>query len=641
MAFPNSIVSPAADSARHPTIAGPASSPGFRAVSLVCIAAVLGLLDAAFLIGWHAIDPLHTDWLKSDPTVFQAGWEFMRRQPLTFPPTWISQLNFPFGISAAYLDVIPIVAVPFRILSPILPAAFQYFGIYLAFCLIMQAYYGFRLVSRFTNDKPAILLGGLFFLNSPVLLSRLYIHFSLCSQWLILAALYYYFAPADWRKRFRFVVPFLPLLAVSAGVTPYLAVMVLFIGLAALLRSCIESRASEQVRSFGQPWLSAVVFSGLMLAAMAASLLLFGLIVPGADPVFKGDGYTMFSLNLLSPFDRHHFLPGTGYEGYSYLGLGVLLLIGIGLARRPGMITKLWTAPIRPLLIMSVTLTLLALSARISLGQTTLFTIPLPHAISDLLAIFRGSGRFFWPVYYLLVLFAVVGAVTSISGREVRLVVIAAAFLIQFVDTAPLRSAAAEQIRRAGPASRTADDVEKIAVHYRHLIILPAFQCSSSATVGGDAGWPPFARMAARTGLTLNSVHAARISAASVIFNCRILPQQVRRGELQADTAYVLNSQLAAQAMEHNARLYCRPVDDLNVCILDPVHAPLARSGPPSAPAARRRSPTEVGLTRSAVLPRAGHPLQRIVVPNGKSLISGDGRRLGIDVSPTSMVGND
>ena len=63
----------------------------------LCIAAILGLIDGVLLIGWHAINPAHTDWLKSDPAVFQAGWEFLRRQPLAFPPTWISTLDFPFG----------------------------------------------------------------------------------------------------------------------------------------------------------------------------------------------------------------------------------------------------------------------------------------------------------------------------------------------------------------------------------------------------------------------------------------------------------------------------------------------------------------------------------------------------------------
>lgn len=603
-----------------PASGGDVGTPAFKAQSFALIAVAFGLLDALLLLGWHAIDPSHTDWLKSDPTVFQAGWEFLRRSPSIFPITWVYRLNFPFGISAAYLDVIPLVAVPLRVIAPILPANFQYFGMYLTLCLVLQAYYGFRLVSRFTDQRAVIILGGLFFLNSPVLLSRLYVHFSLCSQWLILAALYYYFAPTTGRTRSRFLAPFLPLLAMAGGITPYLAAMVLSVGLAAILRSCIQSgafkssvpgassTASASVPNLAKPWLDALLFGGLMLGTMGASLLLFGFLVPGAEPVFKGDGYTMFSLNLLSPFDRRHFLPGPGYEGYAYLGLGVFFLICIGLARRPTIVAKAWTPQILPLLAMCVVLTLLALSVRISVGNMTLFTLPLPYALSDLLAIFRGSGRLFWPVYYLLILFALVGAATSFPGRRSRLIVIAAALLVQFVDTASLRSAAAEQIRRAAPPSHVLVDLGQIVIHYRHLVLLPAFQCGSITTAGGDSGWPQFALLAATNNMTLNSVHAARISAASLAYNCKVLPQRVQRGELRPDSVYVLNGQLAALAMEHNANAYCRTMDGINLCRLDRAYAPHARR-----PARSRTAPGDAHAESGApnASSRIGVGLQR------------------------------
>jgi hypothetical protein len=120
---------------------------------IASICTLLGICDGVLLIGWHAINPGNLDWLKSDPTVFQAGWEFLRREPWSFPPTWIGHLDYPAGISAAYLDVIPIIAVPLRLASGILPTDFQYFGIYIVTCLVLQAYFGWRLMSRFTSDK--------------------------------------------------------------------------------------------------------------------------------------------------------------------------------------------------------------------------------------------------------------------------------------------------------------------------------------------------------------------------------------------------------------------------------------------------------------------------------------------------------
>ena len=202
--------------------------------------------------------------------------------------------RFSIRISAAYLDVIPIIAVPLRLISPLLPADFQYFGLYLVLCLILQAYFGFRLTSRFTSDKIIILLGGLFFLNAPILLGRLYVHFSLCSQWLILAAVYHYFAPKGELNSRRYFIPFALLLAISAGVTPYLAAMVLLIGFAAILRACSESPIS--VSRIAGP----VIWGCIMLAVMAVSLLMFGFVVPVRIPFSRVMG-TPCSPSVFSP----------------------------------------------------------------------------------------------------------------------------------------------------------------------------------------------------------------------------------------------------------------------------------------------------------------------------------------------------
>jgi hypothetical protein len=90
---------------------GAAVPPSFPAAPLAFIEVALGLLDGTFLIGCHAIDPSRTDWLKRDPAVFQSRREFLRRQHLAVPPTWVLNLDFRCGVSAAYFDVVPPIAV--------------------------------------------------------------------------------------------------------------------------------------------------------------------------------------------------------------------------------------------------------------------------------------------------------------------------------------------------------------------------------------------------------------------------------------------------------------------------------------------------------------------------------------------------
>lgn len=576
---------------------------------LFCALAVLfGLFDALYLIGWNQIDPANVAWLKGDPAVYQAGWEFLRRQPWAFPPTWLARLDYPFGTSAAYLDIIPLVAVPLHLISNLLPKNFQYFGLYVVVNLILQTYYGLRLTSVFMLDRLATIIGGLFFLNAPILINRLFGHYSLTSQWLIVAAIYYYFRTPECGSLRRYALPFAMLSVIAAGVTPYLMIMVVFIGLAAILRTFLVPTpgANRAETIAGAPPSSGMtrrnlrtwphfppiaeirlLWVALIPGAAALSLVLFGFVVLHSGPVLEGGGYTTYSMNLLSPinplgslfFPAFTVLPGQQYEGYDYLGAGIICLGLFCLMRRPSLLAKITKPSIVPLLLVSIILTCLALSVRITLGTAILCTLELPQFLHHAIAIFRSSGRLFWPVHYLLILAALAGATTAFRADWSRRLVLAAAFLTQFADTLPLRTAVANTARTTVGNPLKAQDWAGIRKLHKNLVVLPAWQCDQINTPGGAGAWPPLARLAAQNGLTLNSVRAARDSAASHILNCNLLPRQVAGGMLKTDTAYVLSDGLVLPAIEHQRRThYCRRVDGLNLCTFDPHRAPMSSS---------------------------------------------------------------
>src|SRR5205085_7341023 len=127
---------------------------------------------------------------------------------------------------------------------------------------------------------------------------------------------------------------------------------------------------------------SHVLWAVILIASMVGSFVFFGFVTFGSSPHLEDIGYGMFSMNLLSPFNPagqslffHSFdvFSNQEYEGYNYLGLGVVLLGMLCLARRPALLTKLWSPALRPLVIASALLALLALSIRVTLGQTVLF----------------------------------------------------------------------------------------------------------------------------------------------------------------------------------------------------------------------------------------------------------------------------
>lgn len=545
---------------------------------LVAVAAgVVGAIEASVVLGWQQINPSHVSWLRGDPAVYQAGWEFLRNGPWRFPPTWLPHLDYPFGISAAYLDVIPLVAVPLKLVSHVLPQHFQYLGLYALLCLVLQGYFGVKLMSCFTSDKLAILIGALFFLVSPILLMRFYGHFSLCSQWLIVAALYCYFRPPGdlpagylWR--------FAALLALSGGITPYFSVMVFAIAIAALGRLRLDED------SLGAMYL--IFFATIFLICLGASLYVFGFVTPGSMPSMDGTGYGSYSLNLIGPFNpsgasllfpTFRVFPLQSYEGYNYLGDGIILLAVLCLVLRPSFVMEFWRPMLRPLLIVSVLFFVLALSTVATFEQTVVANVPLPPRIVALLATFRSSARFFWPVHYLITLGAVVGSLYAIKSRFLARTVLVLALIMQFLYVLPIMHGVASESAQTVSTPLTARDWQMLGKTHSHLLIVPAWQCSRMATPGGTEAWPWFADLAATNRMTLNSVHAARQSAASQEYNCSGLLREIGLGKLQRDTAYVLLDPLAVSAIAHNRTHYCRRVDGFNLCSFDPADAQRSR----------------------------------------------------------------
>jgi len=543
-----------------------------------------GFFNAWLLIGWREIDPTNLSWLAGDPAEHQVGWEFMRHAAIwQFPPTWISHLHYPWGVSASYLDVIPLLALPLRTLSPFLPVNFQYLGLYGGISCCLQIWYGLKLTSLFAEgDRLVALFGAVFFLLSPVLTAQFYGHFALVSHWVILANLYYYFRTDKTNASTRAYRPFLIVAAVAAAIQPYIAIMAAAVGVAAAFRangSTAHSQPPSESRL--QRYGKTATCIGLLILVTASSFVLFGFWVPGKS-WFAGEGYTLWAMNILAPINPHeHALylkpfPLAGENtlaGYDYLGLGTLLLLFVALARNPALLRMIWSPSVRPVTVASIVCTLLALSLRVTFADHVLFTVPAPKPIVGLLAAFRASGRLFWPAYYLLTLGAIVATIVSIPSRWARRLLLTAALLIQYLDVLAVRDGVAAQARTVHISSLASSEWGRLPVKHGHLVIIPAMQCDAKATPSRDA-WLYMAQVAARGGMTLNSVYLPRISPQNLRYDCSTLPQQLSARGLQTDTAYVLDDRTVLAVLKSPTHShFCRKVDGLNLCTFDPARS--------------------------------------------------------------------
>jgi Family of unknown function (DUF6311) len=316
---------------------------------LILLAIAAGFAFAVYVVGYRVINPFDTSWLWGDPAHSQLGWAFFRHEPLlSLPLGWSRALGYPLGEPIAWLDCVPIVALLLWPLRDILPWDFQYLGLVFAFNCVLQLCFGYRISWHLTGHSRLIAIAGaLLFLVAPPFVFRSSGHFPLTSHWLILAALTLYLtssaAPAKWRLAAGAALCFL-----AATIHAYIMVMVLLIDTGAHLRTAMSSKevagTSLGARLY---WIGLRV--GISLASAIAGLLIFGLLRPLELRAYAEGGYSAFSMNLLALIDPGEFgalvlksQPQVGifqYEGYNYLGLGVILLGTLALARRPSLLS--------------------------------------------------------------------------------------------------------------------------------------------------------------------------------------------------------------------------------------------------------------------------------------------------------------
>ncbi|MCX7042219.1 MAG: DUF6311 domain-containing protein [Gammaproteobacteria bacterium] len=386
-----------------------------------------------FCDGGGILDPTYTAWLMvGDPASGWLGWQFFRDTPLLQWPLGANPgYGAELGSAIVFSDSIPLLAFFFKPFEAWLPQSFQYFGLWLAGCFMLQAFFGWKLLNLFSTDRWLPLLGAAFFAISPILTMRLFGHYALTAHWLILAGLYLYLRPEASARYW------IALLAVAALVHAYLLLFLLAIfGADLIQRSWLRQR--DLKRSAICLVVAAVVVIGLMWAT--GYFMLGGISGVGVG----NEPYGRYHMNLHALLDSENLYsrivldrkggPGD-YEGFAYFGTGMLLL---AVAALPSLLERRISAPLArwlPITLAAVGFIVVALSNRIALGQAELFHYPLPDLVSPLTSAFRVSGRFIWPVYYLAYLAIFFVIATRMRAGTAR-VLLLGMLAFQIVDSA-------------------------------------------------------------------------------------------------------------------------------------------------------------------------------------------------------------
>ncbi len=392
------------------------------------IGALVGVALFLFVYGYRVLNFTYDGWLLTGKDLQQhyLGWKFFREAPWSFPLGMHDSFTTPNSISILYTDSIPLFALFFKLLSPILPETFQYFGLFGLMCYVLNGGMASVLVSKFTKSKVFCGVSSVFFILSTPVLQRMYgvlsensRHTSLAAHFLILGAL------AIWLWKDKFIsykkdaIAWAILAALCVTIQMYIIFMVGGIMCGYLLEQLIAKKDWKRL------WIDMASFCG--------SFLVFFAVVGGFTSLLSsgGSGYGFFSSNLnalVNPWNYSTFfskmdMSELQYEGFAYLGLGMLVLcaIAIGilgwkvitLIRQKVFVEtikqciKKHFATIVSLGIVVFVFTILALSNLIYFGKDIFIEVHWPKAIDDLLAIIRSSGRFMWCVMYIVMLSAI------------------------------------------------------------------------------------------------------------------------------------------------------------------------------------------------------------------------------------------
>lgn len=379
------------------------------------LSAMIGIVAFMAIYGLHVLNPVYDDWLlgQGDLTQHYLGWCFYRRSDWFFPVGLTDNLVYPSFTSVIFTDSIPVLAVFFKLLSPILPETFQYFGWWGIVSFALHGFFSAKILRELSVGRMQALIGSIFFVLSPLVIERMFKHTALGGHWMILAALYLFVRHGkDYRNTKKAVVCWGILGALTAAVHLYFLPMCGAFLCGYLLCSFWRERRFgwkyllPGISFGGMLFISTYLFGGFSTRAVSSDSGL-GECSFNLNGFFNAKGYSRF-------FDALPMYHELQYEGFAYLGLGIFVLLTtvaafvvMDLTRNGGSCIKGKRMEILTAGLMAAGLVVFAASPVVTWNDRLLFVLTDSSTLTHYWSIFRSTGRIIWPVNYMIYLAAI------------------------------------------------------------------------------------------------------------------------------------------------------------------------------------------------------------------------------------------
>ena len=421
------------------------------------------------------------------------------RAPWSLPILTPDTLLAPDRVSLVYTDSIPWLTALLKLTH--LGRTFSLLGTFLLLSWLAQPAAMYAVLRACGVRRASTLLaGGLLALLTPAWLGRQLGHIALSGHALQLLALALAVQAIRKGLTTRAATAFAALGVLATGIHAYHVPVVGLMLVAAVVSEVAQRRPGALARS-------AAALGGFLVASGLAAWALGYFVGRGGSG--GADALGFYEMNIVAPiWPQASALAGqrwtggwftgtfdpTGgeyYEGFDYLGAGVLLLLASAAVaawvarRRRGERAPAPTPPSSslrrwgPLAVGLAFLAIYAVGTKPYLGPLRLFAAPLPHAAwMEPLALFRCHGRFFWLVGYALIAWAL----TTLEGmrpRRLHVPLLAAAVVLQAADMSQMLYGLHDIFGRTEPL-RVPQALVGPAFHGRDYRFYPGYYCTAS-----------------------------------------------------------------------------------------------------------------------------------------------------------------
>jgi len=516
-----------------------------------------GLLAAVFFMwvyGVRVLNPFYIDWLivpnVTDRTQHFLGWEAFRSFGWGFPPGMFSSLTYPFYESIMYSDSIPLLAIPFKALSSVLPQNFQYFGLFGFALYILQGGFGGLIIKKISACSGLAVLCSLFFSTSVFMAYRMFSHTALSAHFLILAAIYTCLTKDYNRSTKRSCVIWGSLLGIAAALHMYLFVMIFGFICFYILDDLFEyKKIIKSLIEFCVPVAFAVFI-----------LFIIGAFHSNAQNSIGGLGNHSTNINQFINSEAVYADIGAEYadfssflgplplissgqsEGNVYIGLGMMLFFFVAVyafisdfkAYKQALANKKTLRRVILTVLLFLGFYVFALSPTVTFGEKILFNYRplLPGRIIILWDIFRATGRFIWPCAYIIMITLIWAAVKKLRHLTLMIIVILL-LVVQVVDLSGYHRSMGEvfRVKQTYESSLKSELWDVISRDYDHIFY-----------TGGPVNRDHVSFFAARNKMTVNDTYLARKDVTAIETLKGITLDELHNGYARTDTVYVFET---------------------------------------------------------------------------------------------------